>query len=65
MNETPHTQSINEFCKMNGISTSFFYKLQSQGKGPRTMKVGKRTLITTEAAREWRELMENPTKGGE
>lgn len=35
MHETIQTQSIPEFCKTNGISPSFFYKLQRQGKGPR------------------------------
>ena len=32
----------------------FFYKLKKQGEGPREMKVGARTLITLEAAAEWR-----------
>ena len=62
MHETPHTQSVNEFCKTNGISTSFFYKLQRQGKGPRLMKIGRRTLITSEAASEWREQLQTPQK---
>jgi predicted DNA-binding transcriptional regulator AlpA len=50
--------SINEFCIVHGISKAFFYKLQTQGNGPRTMKVGKRTLITIEAAAAWRRAME-------
>lgn len=60
MNETNQTQSVAEFCKANGISTSFFYKLQRQNKGPRLLKVGRRTLITSEAAENWRKDMEAP-----
>ena len=40
--------SIPEFCEAHGISEGFFYKLKKQGKGPREMKVGARTLITFE-----------------
>ena len=46
--------SIPEFCAAHGISEGFFYKLKKQGKGPREMKVGARTLITFESAAEWR-----------
>jgi predicted DNA-binding transcriptional regulator AlpA len=46
--------SIPEFCKAHGISEGFFYKLKKQGEGPREMKVGARTLISFEAAAEWR-----------
>jgi len=50
--------SIPEFCKAHGISEGFFYKLKKQGKGPREMKVGARTLITLESAAEWRRARE-------
>jgi hypothetical protein len=46
--------SILEFCDAHGISEGFYYKLKKQRKGPREMKVGTRTLITFEAAAEWR-----------
>ncbi len=46
--------SIRLFCKRHGISPSFFHYLIKVGKGPRTMKLGQRTLITSEAARDWR-----------
>lgn len=61
MNTTPHAQSVDEFCQTNGISPSFFYKLAKQGKAPRIMKVGKRTLISSEAAEAWRKEMEVET----
>ena len=50
--------SIPEFCKAHGISEGFFYKLKKQGCGPREMKVGARTLISLEAAAEWRRARE-------
>ena len=47
--------SIAAFCKRHGISESFFFKLKSQGLGPRVMRIGSRVLITREAASEWRQ----------
>ena len=55
---TVQSQSVDEFCQTNGISQSFFYKLAKQGKAPRIMKVGRRTLISAQAAEEWRKEME-------
>jgi predicted DNA-binding transcriptional regulator AlpA len=46
--------SIIEFCEAFGISEDFFYKLKRQGQTPKLMKVGKRTMISMEAANEWR-----------
>lgn len=51
--------SIREFCSAFGISEAFFYKLKKQGRGPRVMKLGRRTLIAIEAAAEWRCAQEN------
>lgn len=50
--------SIKEFCELHAISRSFFYVLREKGKAPRLMKVGRRTLISAEAAAEWRKNME-------
>jgi len=50
--------SIAEFCKAHGISEGLFYKLKRQGESPREMKVGARTLISFEAAAEWRRARE-------
>lgn len=52
------THDVNSFCESFGISRSMFYKLQRQNKGPRLMKIGRRTLITSEAAAEWQAQME-------
>lgn len=47
--------TIVEFCEASGgISKAFFYKMVKEGTGPRLMKAGRRTLITAEAAAEWR-----------
>lgn len=53
-----YAQSIESFCRSNGISRSLFYKLRRQGRAPRVMKIGRRTLISQEAASEWRRAME-------
>lgn len=51
--------TVAEFCaEHGGISKVLFYKLIKEGRGPRLMKVGRRTLITAEAAAEWRAQME-------
>ena len=46
--------SIKSFCKAHGISQELYFKLKRLGKGPRTMAVGARTLISLEAAADWR-----------
>jgi hypothetical protein len=46
--------TVIDFCNQHRISRSLFYKLLRNGQGPRIMKVGKRTLITNEAAETWR-----------
>jgi hypothetical protein len=51
--------TIPEFCRRHGFSSSFYFKLQNEGLGPRVMKVGARTLISKEAAAEWRRIREN------
>jgi hypothetical protein len=46
--------TIPEFCQRNRFSNSFYFKIKAQGLGPREMHVGKRTLISIEAAEQWR-----------
>lgn len=56
------SSTIAEFCFEHGnISKSFFHKLVNEGKGPRLMKIGRRTLISAEAAAAWRAQMEAQT----
>ena len=53
--------SVNPFCKSHGISRSLFYKSLAEGWGPVIMKVAGRTLISVEAAADWRRRMEEVT----
>jgi hypothetical protein len=54
--------SIDEFCARNCISRSGFYNLLAHGIGPRVMRVGSRTLISKEAASDWRAARERAAK---
>jgi predicted DNA-binding transcriptional regulator AlpA len=51
--------SIKQFCQRYGISESFFYKMQREGKAPRTFKFGGRKMITVQAAADWVRAREN------
>jgi predicted DNA-binding transcriptional regulator AlpA len=53
--------SILEFCQRHGISRSALYNSIRGDAGPRLMKVGARTLISKEAAAEWRRNCEQAT----
>ena len=55
--------SIPEFCRAHGgMSQSYFHALVAKGRGPRLMKVGARTMISVEAAADWRRAQEAATK---
>jgi predicted DNA-binding transcriptional regulator AlpA len=55
---TKQAWTIEEFCQSHGISRATFYNLMKRGTAPRIMKVGTRTLVSVDAAAEWRERME-------
>jgi len=50
----PAAYSIETFCRAHSISRSKLYAMLRVGEGPRLMKCGTRTLISVEAARDWR-----------
>jgi hypothetical protein len=50
----PAAYSIEAFCRAHSISRSKLYEMLRSGEGPRFMKCGTRTLISVEAARDWR-----------
>jgi hypothetical protein len=50
----PLALTVSEFCASHRISRSQLYKLWRQSRGPRCMEVGKRRLISVEAAAAWR-----------
>jgi len=56
--QTRVANHVNVFCQEHGISRATFYNLLKRGHGPVIMKVGRRTLISAEAAAEWRRRME-------
>lgn len=57
------TATVPQFCDGHNISRTHFYELIKQGRAPRLMKVGRRTLISQEAAIDWRKRMEDETSG--
>lgn len=56
----PQAFSIAEFCARNKISETLYHKLKSQGRGPRTMELGRAIRITAQAERDWQNARENP-----
>ena len=55
--------SVKDFCHAHSITKVTFYKMQKEGTGPRIMKVGARTLISAEAAADWRRQCEEGQQG--
>ena len=52
--------TVAQFCASHGgMSRTLFYELVKQGRGPKTFKVGRRTLISTRAADDWVKRMED------
>jgi hypothetical protein len=47
------------FCADNGLSRTQAYYLQVIGRGPRTVRVGDKMLVSPEAERDWRREMED------
>jgi hypothetical protein len=46
--------SIEQFCKDHNFSQSQYYAMRKVGRGPDEMAVGRRRLISDEAAERWR-----------
>lgn len=49
--------SIQEVCAIYGWSRSYFYRLEKQGKAPKSLKIGRRRLILESALKEWESLL--------
>lgn len=60
-NSTQPAYSVAEFCAAHRIGRTFFYELLKQRRAPRLMKLGRRVLISAEAAADWRAAMEQAT----
>jgi hypothetical protein len=46
--------TVDEFCYSHRVSRAKLYLLWQEGRGPRFRKLGKKILISAEAAAEWR-----------
>ena len=55
---SPLALTVPEFCEAHRISRALFYLMLRDGRGPRVMKCGKRTLVSSESAQAWRRQME-------
>ena len=54
--------SVSEFCEAFGLCHATFYNLLKTGRGPKIMKVGRRTLISEVAKQEWCRCMEQQSQ---
>jgi len=54
----PVVYTISEFCHLHHISVALYYKMRKTGDCPREMIVGRRRLISAEAAADWRRARE-------
>lgn len=54
----PPTYTVPQFCDAHNISRAFFYQLLKNDSGPQVLKLGRRTLISGEAAAEWRRRLQ-------
>ncbi len=62
---TRSAYTIAEFCAEHRVSRTHLYELCKAGRGPRLMKLGRRVLISIEAAADWRRQIEvETTKAG-
>jgi hypothetical protein len=50
--------TVREFCEAHRISQAKYYEMKKEGWGPVEMEVGRRRLISFEAAAEWRRKRE-------
>lgn len=61
----PAFYTVKTFCHHHGgISPATLYRLWAAGKGPRRVRVGARTMVPVEAAREWRAQLLAEAEGG-
>jgi predicted DNA-binding transcriptional regulator AlpA len=55
------TYTLAQFMEGHNVSRTHFYRLVKADLAPRVMRVGRRVLISAEAAAEWRKRMEDET----
>ena len=57
MEQETRAFTIAQFCAAHGISRALFYILKKNNEAPALMRVGRRVLISVEAATDWRTRM--------
>lgn len=57
----PQAYTIQQFADAHHVSRTHVYALLKTGRGPRVMRVGRRTLVSVEAAADWRRQVEQET----
>jgi hypothetical protein len=50
--------TVEEFCRAHRISSATYYEMKKVGLGPEEMEVGRRRIISIEAAARWRKARE-------
>jgi excisionase family DNA binding protein len=50
--------TIKQFCELNAITRSMFYRLIDANNAPRITGIGRRRLISRVAAEEWRQRID-------
>ncbi len=54
--------SVAQFCSTYAVSRAILYQLLKAGAGPAIFKLGRKTLISREAAEAWRRGLEAASK---
>ena len=57
------TYTVDDVCAQHGISRQLFYKMQREGKGPKTLRIGRSVRISETAANEWIAALEAAAAG--
>jgi len=52
--------TVSQFCEAYGIGRTKLYQLFDEGRGPTTVRVGRRVLIPADAAETWLRQLEKP-----
>ena len=61
-NDVTSVMSVKQFCESHQISRAFFENLKRRGEAPVYMQIGRRILISSDAAAAWRERFTVPPK---
>lgn len=60
----PLGYSISAWCEAMDISRSFYYTLRREGLAPKETKLGKKTIISAQASRDWLEMVDRLSEEG-